>query len=107
MCVLLAIKKKKKKSVPGAKSYGQPIWLKLGTEVRCDEIFQTPILLTSLTVSFGQFQGGLSFCPLSTKNPAFQGTCQMNLTVDCTILELLFHACNFALKVLEREEHGA
>ena len=30
-------------SVPGVKSCGQPIWLKLGTEVGCDEIFQKPL----------------------------------------------------------------
>ena len=53
------------------------------------------------------FQGGLIFCPLSTKNPAFQGTSQMNLTMDCTIIELSFHACNFVLKVLHREEPEA
>ena len=40
-------------SVPGAKSCGQPIWLKLGTDVGCDEIFQKPLWLTSLTFSFG------------------------------------------------------
>ena len=40
-------------SVPGAKSCGQPIWLKLGTEAGCDEIFQKPLWLTSLTFSFG------------------------------------------------------
>ena len=51
-------------SVPGAKSCGQPIWLKLGTEVGCDEIFQKPLWLIFW---------GLIFCPLSTKNPAFQG----------------------------------
>ena len=33
--------------------HGQPIWLKLGTEVGCDEIFQNPLWLTSLTFSFG------------------------------------------------------
>ena len=66
-------------SVPGAKSCRQPIWLKLGTEVGCDEIFQKPLRLTSLTFSFGVTGGtgggggGLIFCPLSTKSPAFQG----------------------------------
>ena len=60
-------------SVPGAKSCGQLIWLKLGTEVGCDKIFQKPLWITSLTFSFGVTGGGLSFCPLSTKNPAFQG----------------------------------
>ena len=40
-------------SVPGAKSCGHLIWLKLGTYVGCDEIFQKPLWLTSLTFSFG------------------------------------------------------
>ena len=31
----------------------------------------------------------------------------MNLTMNITIIELSFHACNFALKVLDREEPGA
>ena len=53
-----------RESVPGAKRCGQPIWLKLGTEVGCDEIFQKPLWLIFW---------GLIFCPLSTKNPAFQG----------------------------------
>ena len=63
-------------SVPGAKSCGQPIWLKLSTEVGCDEIFQKPLWLTPLTFSFaitGGGGGGVIFCPLSTKSPAFQG----------------------------------
>ena len=30
----------------------------------------------------------------------------MNLTMDCTIIELSFHACNFVLKILDREEPG-
>ena len=47
-------------SVPGAKSCGQPIWLKLGTEVGYNEIFQKPIWLTSLSFSFG-VTGGVSF----------------------------------------------
>ena len=59
-------------SVPAAKSCGQSIWLKLGTEVGRDEIFQKPLWLTSLTSSSG-VTGGLSFCPLSTKNPVFKG----------------------------------
>ena len=50
-------------SVPGAKSCGQPIWLKLGTEVGCHEIFQKPIWLTSLTLSF-RVSGGVSFFAL-------------------------------------------
>ena len=28
----------------------------------------------------------------------------MNLTMHSTIIELSFHACNFALKVLDKEE---
>ena len=40
-------------SVPGAKSCCQPIWLKLGTGVGSNEVFQEPIWLTSLTFSFG------------------------------------------------------
>ena len=43
-----------------AKSCGQSIWLKLGTEFGCDEIFQKPLWLTSLTFSFG-VTGGVSF----------------------------------------------
>ena len=31
----------------------------------------------------------------------------MNLTMNITIIELSFHACNFALKVLDKEEPGA
>ena len=31
----------------------------------------------------------------------------MNLTMNITIIELSFHACNFALKVFDREEPGA
>ena len=31
----------------------------------------------------------------------------MNLTMNITIMELSFHACNFVLKVLGREEPGA
>ena len=50
-------------SVPGAKTCGQPIWLKLGTEVGCHEIFQKPIWLTSLTLSF-RVSGGVSFFAL-------------------------------------------
>ena len=50
-----------RESVPGAKSCGQPIWLKIGREVGCDEIFQKPLGLTSLTFSFGVTGGGVSF----------------------------------------------
>ena len=52
-----------RESVLGAKSCGQPIWLKLGTEVGCDKIFQKPLWLTSLTFSFGVTGGGVSFFP--------------------------------------------
>ena len=31
----------------------------------------------------------------------------MNLTINITIIELSFHACNFALRILDREEPGA
>ena len=31
----------------------------------------------------------------------------MNLTIHSIIIELSFHACNFALKVLDKEEPGA
>ena len=31
----------------------------------------------------------------------------MNLTMNISIIELSFHACNFAFKVLDREEPGA
>ena len=31
----------------------------------------------------------------------------MNLIMNISIIELSFHACNFALKVLDREEPGA
>ena len=48
--------------VPGAKSCGQPIWLKLGSEVGCDEIFRKPLCLTSLTFSSG-VTGGSHFLP--------------------------------------------
>ena len=37
-----------RESVPGAKSCGQMIWLKLGIEVGCDEIFQKVLWLTSI-----------------------------------------------------------
>ena len=50
-------------SVPGAKNCGQPIWLKLGTEVGYNEIFQKPLWLTSLSFSFG-VTGGVSFFAL-------------------------------------------
>lgn len=60
-------------SGPGAKSCGQPIWLKLGTEVGCHEIFQKPIWLTSLTLSF-RVSGGVSFfAPWVQKIQPFRG----------------------------------
>ena len=52
-----------RESVPGAKSCGQPIWLKLGTEVGYNEIFQKPLWLSSLSFSFG-VTGGVSFFAL-------------------------------------------
>ena len=54
-------------SVPGAKSGGQPIWLKLGTKVGCDKIFQRPLWLTSLNVCSGVWGGS----HWSTKNSSF------------------------------------
>ena len=57
--------------------------------------------------------GGARFCPLGTKNPAFQGDppskfcCQMNLFMNSIIIELSIYAWNFVLKVLHREEPGA
>ena len=73
-------------SVPGAKTCGQPIWLKLGTEVGCHEIFQKPIWLTSLTLSF-RVSGGVSFFALwAQKNPSFQGSfwkCHKTQLVNC------------------------
>ena len=60
-------------SVPGAKTCGQPIWLKLGTEVGCHEIFEKPIWLTSLTLSF-RVSGGVSFFALwAQKIQPFRG----------------------------------
>ena len=47
----------------GPKVVGKPIWLKLGTEVGCDEIFQKPLWLAYLTFSFG-VTGGVSFFAL-------------------------------------------
>ena len=41
--------------------------------------------------------GGLTFCPLITKNPA------SNLTMDSS-MELSIHACDCVLKALDREE---
>ena len=50
-------------SVPVAKRCGQPIWLKLGTEVGYNDIFQKPLWPTSLNFSFG-VTGGVSFLAL-------------------------------------------
>ena len=56
-----------------AKSCGQPIWLKLGTEVGCNEIFQKPIWLTSLTFSFGVSGGGSHFLPYEHQKSSLPG----------------------------------
>ena len=78
-----------RESVPGAKRCGQPIWLKLGTEVGCDEIFQKPLWLTSLTFSFGVKAGGggvSHFLPMNNINPAFQRVfwkCDKTPLVNC------------------------
>ena len=64
-----------------------------------------------------ELQGGLIFCPLSTKNPAFW-KCDKTPLVHCAgkwiwpwtllyIMELSVQACNFVLKVLDKEEPGA
>ena len=67
-----------RESVPEAKSYGQLIWLKLSTEVGCDEISQKSVWLSSLTSSSVVFAGDgwgrlIFFFPLTTKNPASKG----------------------------------
>ena len=61
-----------RESVPGAKSCGQPIWLKLGKEVGCDEIFQKLLWLTSLTFSFG-VTGGSHFLPFEHRKSSLPG----------------------------------
>ena len=96
----------------GQKLYGQLIWLKLSTEVGCNEISQKSVWLSSLTsncvVSAGDGGGGGGgvshfFFPMTTKNTASKGKfvafnsrgklcCQMNLTMD-SIMELSVHAC--------------
>ena len=43
----------------------------------------------------------------SFRDPTGKLCCQMNLTMNSTIIELSVHACNFVLKVLHREEPGA
>ena len=58
ICVQLSVTVRE--SVPLAISCCQPIWLKLGTDVGCKEIFQNPLWLTSLTFSF-RVSGGVSF----------------------------------------------
>ena len=66
-------------SVPGAKSCGQSISLKLGTEVGCHEIFQRPLWLTSLTFSFrvtvggGGGGGGMSILPFEHQKSSLPG----------------------------------
>ena len=81
-----------RESVPGAKSYDQLIWLKLSTEVGCEEISQKSLWLSSLTSSSVVLRGmggGVSFFfPLTTKNPASKGKfwkCHLNITplVNC------------------------
>ena len=81
-----------RESVPGAKSYDQLIWLKLSTEVGCEEISQKSLWLSSLTSSSVVFAGGgrgrLIFFPLTTKNPASKGKfwkCHLIITplVNC------------------------
>ena len=55
-------------------SRGQKLWSTdlAETEAGCDEAFQKPLWLTSLTFSFGvSGRGVLIFCPLNTKSPAF------------------------------------
>ena len=46
-------------------SLSEKVFQKLGSEVGCDEIFQKPLWLTSLTFSFGVTGGGggVSFLP--------------------------------------------
>ena len=50
---------------------GQPIWLKLRTEAGCDEIFQKPLWLTSLTSSFA-VTGGCQFLPFEHQKSSLQ-----------------------------------
>ena len=94
----------------GQKLYGQLIWLKLSTEVGCNEISQKSVWLSSLTfncvVSAGDGRGGVSFFfSYDHQKYSLQGEilkvpfnsrgklcCQMNLTMD-SIMELSVHAC--------------
>lgn len=57
-------------SVPGARSNGQPIWLKIGTKVGCDKIFQRPFWFTSLTVCSG-VSGGSHLWPVEHQISSF------------------------------------
>ena len=53
---------------------GQLIWLRLDTEFGCDEIFQQPLWLTSLTLSFGvSGGGGVSFFALHHQKSSLSG----------------------------------
>ena len=98
-----------RESVPEAKSYGQLIWLKLSTEVGCDEISQKSVWLSSLTSSSVVFAGDgwvrLIFFSFDHQKSSLQGgilklpfnsigkwSCQMNLTMDYT-MQLSVHAC--------------
>ena len=102
-------------SAPEAKGCGQPIWLKLDREVGCDEIFQKPLWLTSLTFSFGVtwlFWEGVSFLsPWAPKiQPCrghFESAIRPHHPDHPTIIELSVNACNFVVEVLHREEPGA
>ena len=55
------------------KVFQVPIWLKLGTEVGCDEIFQKPLWLTSLTFSFGVTGGGVHFLRFEHQKSSLPG----------------------------------
>ena len=100
-----------RESVPEAKSYGQLLWLKLGTEVGCDEISQKSVWLSSLTsssvFSVGDGRGGgchvfFSFDHLKSSlqgeiwkvpfNSFGKLCCHMNSTMDST-MELSVRAC--------------
>ena len=115
--VLFSRKAKQITFLPAAtKNCGQSIWLKLGTEVGCDEIFQKPLWLPSLTFSFG-VTGGSHFWPFEHQKSSLPGAIlkvtydltgklcyQMNLSMKYTVIELSLHPCNFVFKVLHREE---
>ena len=59
----------------GQKLYGQLVWLRLSTEVGCNEISEKSVWLSSLTsncvVSAGD--GSHFFFPMTTKNTASKG----------------------------------